>query len=185
MPAKPQLLDQTQTALRPRTRLTIGVAPAEDVDVDVDGAEGLIRVLLLGMPLIFDVVCWAGGAICLIAIFKAAEGRVSLDEWSDENSTVFAAVVVLLSLGVSFLRFGIGVPTGIGLLVARAVSSMLVLLDVAMLILRTFLLGVAGRACVVTDADLLSSCREELLFFFPGEGDSVTGDLFSVAYSTN
>jgi hypothetical protein len=185
MPAKPQLLDQTQTALRPRTRLTIGVAPAEDVDVDVDGAEGLIRVLLLGMPLIFDVVCWAsGGAICLIAVFAAAEGRVSLDEWSDENSTVFAAVVVLLSLGVSFLRFGIGVPTGIGLLVARAVSSMLVL-DVAMLILRTFLLGVAGRTCVVTDADLLSSRRDELLFFFPGEGDSVTGDLFSVAYSTN
>ena len=46
-----------QTALRARIRLTIGVAPAEDVDVDVDGAEGLIRVLLLGMPLIFDAVC--------------------------------------------------------------------------------------------------------------------------------
>lgn len=91
---------------------------------------------------------------------------------------------MLLSLGVSFLRFGIGVPTGIGLLVARAVSSMLVL-DVAMLILRTFLLGVAGRACVVTDVDLLSSRRDELLFFFPGEGDSVDDDLFSGAYSTN
>jgi hypothetical protein len=125
------------------------------------------------------------GAICLVAVFAAAEGRGSLDECSDENSTLLAAVVVLLSLGVSFLRFGIGVPTGIGLLVARVVPSTLVL-DVAMLILRTFLLGVAGRACVVTDVDLLSSRRDELLFFFPGEGDSVAGDdLFSGAYSTS
>jgi hypothetical protein len=99
-----------------------------DVDTDVD-VGAFNKLLLLGIALAF---CMTGLGTELLLLTAGSAGFMDTES-------------VLGAFGVSFLRFGIGVPTDKGLMIG--------LFEIAgagagatILTRRTFLLGVAGKA---------------------------------------